>query len=563
MAKTAAILYTPDAYDTRGKRLLGRQSAGEGFLKSLVKYHHSEALYCYTENSSNFQQFCQQIQPWLETPQKVRWIPSNQPNLLSEAGVLYRPDPCLSDLVWQRRFFDPKSYSICGVTHTIATKNVMELMGELLTVPVQPWDALICTSQAVKKAIEYLLETWGDYLQKRMGGQPFTPIQLPIIPLGVDITGFPQGEEAKNTRQKLRQQFGITENDIVVLFVGRFCFSAKAHPVPMYIALEESAKQTDKTIYFIQVGWFDDEREKPYFKKSAQTFSPSIRHIFLEGRDPLIRREIWSSADIFISLADNIQETFGLTPIEAMANGLPTIVSDWDGYQESVRHGVDGFRIPSWIPATGSLIELTREYFDDTMNWPTYIGYSSMTISVDIQACSQYLIRLINEPELRKKMGENGRQRTQLIYDWRVIIQSYENLWESLSECRQKESELFPRSPENPPYPLCDDPLRVFAHYSTHILDETTILRLGNLANSDDLTALHTIWITNFGNQKRLPKELQEKILNQIQKAGAITVGDLIKDYGKTPQEWAILQRTILYWLKFNVLVNHREESLP
>ena len=50
--------------------------------------------------------------------------------------------------------------------------------------------------------------------------------------------------------------------------------------------------------------------------------------IFLDGREPEIRINIWSAADIFISLSDNIQETFGLTPIEAMANGLPAIVSD-------------------------------------------------------------------------------------------------------------------------------------------------------------------------------------------------------------------------------------------
>ena len=33
---------------------------------------------------------------------------------------------------------------------------------------------------------------------------------------------------------------------------------------------------------------------------------------------------------MFVSLSDNIQETFGLTPIEGMASGLPLIVSDAD-----------------------------------------------------------------------------------------------------------------------------------------------------------------------------------------------------------------------------------------
>jgi hypothetical protein len=50
--------------------------------------------------------------------------------------------------------------------------------------------------------------------------------------------------EAVNSRRQLRQELGISPDDIVVLFVGRLTFSAKAHPVPMYLALEGAAQQT-------------------------------------------------------------------------------------------------------------------------------------------------------------------------------------------------------------------------------------------------------------------------------------------------------------------------------
>ena len=33
-----------------------------------------------------------------------------------------------------------------------------------------------------------------------------------------------------------------------------------------------------------------------------------------------------------------------------MAAGLPSVVSDWDGYRHSIRHGEDGFRIRG-VPA--------------------------------------------------------------------------------------------------------------------------------------------------------------------------------------------------------------------
>ena len=78
------------------------------------------------------------------------------------------------------------------------------------------------------------------------------------------------------------------------------------------------------------------------FNEASDFFLEQTTIIRLDGRDPNNRYLSWSSADIFCSFADNIQETFGLTPIEAMACGLPCVVSDWNGYKETVRDQVDG-----------------------------------------------------------------------------------------------------------------------------------------------------------------------------------------------------------------------------
>ena len=65
---------------------------------------------------------------------------------------------------------------------------------------------------------------------------------------------------------------------------------------------------------------------------------------------------------MFCSLSDNIQETFGIVPIEAMAAGLPVVVSDWDGYKDTVRHGVDGFRISTCMPQAGLATDLALRH---------------------------------------------------------------------------------------------------------------------------------------------------------------------------------------------------------
>jgi glycosyltransferase involved in cell wall biosynthesis len=553
--KTAAILYQPEGFDTRGQRLMGRQAAGEGFLKALARHGQAESLYCYTQNKAAFEDFTNRVRPWLSNSRQVRWLPATHPLSITEAGTLYRPDPIISELAWQRRFTNPQAYSLCGVTHTLASKGAMEGIGNLLIAPVQPWDAVICTSNAVKIMVERLLGTWADYLAQRLNAKPVIPIKLPVIPLGVDCEAFPQGQAAVDTRRQLRQKLGIGADDLVVLFVGRLIFHAKAHPVPMYLAAEQAAQATKAKVHVIQAGWFEDQQQETAFKEAASAFSPSVNHIFVDGRQPEIRQGIWSAADVFISLADNIQETFGLTPIEAMAAGLPVVVADWNGYQETVRHEVDGFRIPTLMPPPGSGLDFAANYSDDSLNYSTYVGHISLMTAVDVDACAQALITLFTQPELRQRMGESGRQRARETYDWSVVIAAYENLWQELAEIRTQAQPPAPIPPGRPFYPLCDDPCRLLSHYPTQSLSQDMVLGLGTMATPEKLQLLRSTWMTNFGADKRSPAELIDKVLAAIAQSGSLTVKDILQRFAGSEIGLIVyLSRTLVYLLKFDVL---------
>jgi glycosyltransferase involved in cell wall biosynthesis len=556
--KTAAIFYQREGYDTSSKRLMGRQAAGEGFLKALARYGTAESLYCFTKNKTEFEEFEKQVRPWLASSRLIHWIPSANSQALTQAGTLYRPDIVINQLAWQRRYTNQRAYSICGVTHTLASKEAMATIGDLMIAPIQPWDALICTSFAAKTIIERLLETWADYLAQRLGTRPETNIKLPVIPLGVDCESLPQGQTAKDTRRQLRQQLGIGSDDLVVLFVGRLIFHAKAHPVPMYLAVERAAQATNAKVHLIQAGWFEDQKQELSFKQCAALFSPSVNPIFVDGRQPAIRQGIWSVADIFISLADNIQETFGLTPIESMAAGLPVVVADWNGYRETVRHEVDGFRIPTLMPPDGCGLDFAANYYDDSLNYSTYIGHVSLMTAVDIEACTQALTTLFTQPELRQRLGENGRQRTRETYDWRVVIAAYENLWQELAQLRLQSTTTAPINSGTPAYPLCDDPCRLLAHYPTQVLSKEQVLRLGAMAAPDKLESLRSVWMTNFGADKRSPTATIEQVLAAIAQEGFLTVDEILHRYaGWEPDARAYLYRTLVYLVKFDILHAH------
>ena len=61
--------------------------------------------------------------------------------------------------------------------------------------------------------------------------------------------------------------------------------------------------------------------------------------IFIGGTRSVTDYEIQEaikSSDIFISIADNPQETFGLSLLNALVAGTPIIASDWSGYKDIV-----------------------------------------------------------------------------------------------------------------------------------------------------------------------------------------------------------------------------------
>lgn len=173
---------------------------------------------------------------------------------------------------------------------------------------------------------------------------------LPVIPLGIHTQDFSFTEAQKAAA---RQAMGVDEHTLVVLFMGRLSFHAKAHPLAMYQALEAAAQGTGKSVVLVECGWHANEFIEKAYRDAAQLACPSVRVITLDGRKAEDRQTAWAGADVFCSLSDNIQETFGITPIEAMAAGLPVVVSDWDGYKDTVRDGIDGYRIPTLMPQAG------------------------------------------------------------------------------------------------------------------------------------------------------------------------------------------------------------------
>jgi glycosyltransferase involved in cell wall biosynthesis len=477
-----SIYFEREAYSIDHKKLMGRNAAGASFFRGLFEHSRTvDKFYIHSEKLEDFN-FIVSSYPAFGRSEKLEQVTKSELDYLSRTSSYYYPGPDINRFAHWRSSYQSTSWTICGITHTTSSAGAMDAIASWVTSAVQPWDAVICTSTAVKKNVEVILQAQVDSLKERLGITKIVLPQLPVIPLGVHTEDFSYTSEQ---RSKARTTLNAGEDTLVVLYTGRLSFHAKAHPLAMYQALENAAQVSGKEVVLVECGWHGNEYIEKAFAAGAQMASPSVRVVTLDGRIAENRETAWASADVFCSLSDNIQETFGIVPIEAMAAGLPVVVSDWDGYKDTVRDGVDGFRIPTIAPAPGLAGDLAHRHALEIDTYDMYCGHSSSLVAVHVQKLTNALIELFQSPELRKKMGEAGRLRATQDYDWRTIIPRYEELWDEQTEIRLAAKKAREEGAQKSGKPLAPsvwptrlDPTIGFANYPTQHLTLSTELTL-------------------------------------------------------------------------------------
>jgi alpha-maltose-1-phosphate synthase len=472
----AAVYFSTDGYSTRGQKLMGRQSAGAGFLRA------------YTQGPEPERHQVLLTQPAHAAAARASFVEAGHAGAIDcigmadlervgEAGCLYLPTPSLTDMAWRRARVGERRFSLCGVIHTIATHAAMTAAAELLTAPVRPWDALVCTSRAGRDAIARVLEAQAEYLRWRLGATRLELPQLPVIPLGVHCDDFAFGPAQ---RHAARARLGAAEDELVVLFAGRLSFHAKAHPHPMLLALQRCVQaRPGPRVHLVQCGAFSNEAIRAAFGQVQAALAPDVVHHTLDGRDAQAWQDAWAAADVFTSLSDNVQETFGLTPLEAMAAGLPVVVSDWSGYRDTVRDGVDGFCIPTTLPPPGDGADLAARYDTGQDSYDLYCGQVCELTAVDVDAAVVAFARLRAEAGLRHRMGASGRARARARFDWAVVMAEYRALWARLADERRHAVDLVGAGPlPCQAAPDRMDPFRMFEGFATRTLADTDRLEL-------------------------------------------------------------------------------------
>lgn len=556
-ASNAAIWFSADGFDPATRGINGRRVAGESFLHGFFAHGEVEEFVCLAPTSNEATAFADLARAQGVT-RPVRAVRLHQADRIAPVPVLSYPAPLPPVEFWRRAPFGGAAWALCGVTHTTATRAVMQDVFNLRAAPQMPWDAIICTSHAVQASLRRLMELAEDHLSRRFPGAilPARPL-LPVIPLGVHCDDFRRDPVLGQT---LRKRLGIAPGDVVAGVIARLTPDEKFDPLPLFLAMEAAAPEIARAsgrLHLLLCGQFRDETWRPVFAEAAARLMPGVGYHLLDGARAEDRAATLAAADMFLFPIDNVQETFGLAPVEAMAAGLPLIVSDWDGMKDTVTPEV-GIRIPTEMPWPGDATYLAQRHLGAVDSYLQYLGQLSALTRVHVPELTRALVRLGTDADLRARMGAAGQARARALYDWGVVIPQMQALWgeqaDMLTHARQGADPLALRA-DPARLPLGPAPDQMFAAYPSLPAPDPATRRLRAVPLGDRPDIAQTFELRRYLASRRLieePKRLQA-ILDAFAAAGP-KGATLAEAAASLQSSTATLRRLSLWLLKYHFL---------
>jgi glycosyltransferase involved in cell wall biosynthesis len=159
---------------------------------------------------------------------------------------------------------------------------------------------------------------------------------------GVDTARFDFSLSELRERD-IRKEYGISAEAFVILQVANF--QEYKHHDDAFEALIQIIGKLSKPVYLILVGSGSDRRAS-LLRQMAQDLG-IMQHVIFCGHQPDVRPFI-KAADVFTLTSST--ETFSIAALEAMAMGVPCVLTDIGGAREMIMAGKNGFLVEAGNP---------------------------------------------------------------------------------------------------------------------------------------------------------------------------------------------------------------------
>jgi glycosyltransferase involved in cell wall biosynthesis len=210
------------------------------------------------------------------------------------------------------------------------------------------------------------------------------------VPNGVDTGLFKPGLDGT----VIRKQHGIPAEASVTLFVG--ALDRAHHFKGADLLLKAFAAIKDREAVLVFIG---DGDLKVGLIAMARSLGLSDRVYFLGAIANENLPPYYAMADVVV-LPSIPPESFGMVLIESMACGTPVIASNLPGVRTVVADGQDGYLVEPG----------------------------------DVGGLAESMRRLLDDPLLRREMGQRGRVKVEAKYTWPVVVDRLETIYLELKK---------------------------------------------------------------------------------------------------------------------------------
>ncbi len=195
-------------------------------------------------------------------------------------------------------------------------------------------------------------------------------------------------------REQVRQEWGVGDDEILIGMAGRV---ARWKGQSVFAEAARLVLQKQSQVKFAAVGGvFDtDVFYMDQFKEKVRDLGIESKFIINDFRSDM--PNVLAAYDIFV-LPSTWPEPFGLVLLEAMASGKPVVATAPGGPSEIVVDGETGYLIQPSSP-------------------------------IDLAASIE---KLLPDPQLRKRMGEAGRERACKLFALPRYVREFEELYARL-----------------------------------------------------------------------------------------------------------------------------------
>ena len=251
------------------------------------------------------------------------------------------------------RMFHPHLYTMHGLPHRVWVKEVRKKGHPSLFDRNTAW---VEERMVVGGTCRYFLAvsslTRDIFLREYL----VDPARVPVVHPGVDPAAV-TGKGGDEVRLGVRRRYGLPADGPLIVFAA-MNFDIKGLAELLAGLGRLKARRPDQPFHLLVVG--GDNRRKYEEEARRAGIGDQVAFAGAVSREELAG--IYAAGDLYAMLSKF--DTFGLVVLEAMAKGLPVVISGTVGARDVVREGVNGFVIDNPQDAdkvAGVLFQALRE----------------------------------------------------------------------------------------------------------------------------------------------------------------------------------------------------------